>query len=103
MIVHTEILPRGEGLVVKNLHSKYIPAGRNDDWIKIKPDYMDGMGETVDGVVVGKHVLTYDIPFVIASISILGAWWGEGKRVGFWGSFMVAVKKGGVDPMTDIP
>jgi ATP-dependent DNA ligase len=30
----------GEGLVVKNPRSTYILNGREDAWIKVKPDYM---------------------------------------------------------------
>lgn len=41
-------LCRGEGLVVKNLESVYTLHGREDDWIKVKPEYMDSLGEEVD-------------------------------------------------------
>ncbi|TEB36658.1 DNA ligase 4 [Coprinellus micaceus] len=54
---------RGEGLVIKHPLSKYVLNGRNADWIKVKPEYMDNMGETMDLLVVG------------------GAW-GTGKRGG---------------------
>ncbi|KAH6915882.1 DNA ligase 4 [Coprinopsis sp. MPI-PUGE-AT-0042] len=46
---------RGEGLVIKHPHSKYILNGRNADWIKVKPEYMDNMGETVDVLVVAAN------------------------------------------------
>ncbi|TFK40007.1 DNA ligase IV [Crucibulum laeve] len=46
---------RGEGLVIKHPLSKYILNGRNMDWIKVKPEYMDNMGETVDVLVVGGN------------------------------------------------
>ncbi|KAJ8095206.1 DNA ligase (ATP) [Marasmius tenuissimus] len=46
---------RGEGLVVKHPKSKYVLNGRNMDWIKVKPEYMDNMGETVDVLVVGGN------------------------------------------------
>ncbi|KAJ3527652.1 hypothetical protein NMY22_g9703 [Coprinellus aureogranulatus] len=54
---------RGEGLVIKHPLSKYTLNGRKADWIKVKPEYMDNMGETMDLLVVG------------------GAW-GTGKRGG---------------------
>ncbi|CAL1714652.1 unnamed protein product [Somion occarium] len=44
---------RGEGLVIKHPGSVYTLNGRNKDWIKVKPEYMDNMGETVDVLVVG--------------------------------------------------
>ncbi|OCH84742.1 ATP-dependent DNA ligase [Obba rivulosa] len=43
---------RGEGLVLKHPDSEYVLNGRNRDWIKVKPEYMDNMGETVDVLVV---------------------------------------------------
>ncbi|KIM62592.1 hypothetical protein SCLCIDRAFT_1214942 [Scleroderma citrinum Foug A] len=46
---------RGEGLILKHPGSEYILNGRNKDWIKVKPEYMDNMGETVDVLVVGGN------------------------------------------------
>ncbi|KAJ7066714.1 DNA ligase IV [Mycena amicta] len=46
---------RGEGLVIKHPASKYLLNGRNMDWIKVKPEYMDNMGETVDVLVVAGN------------------------------------------------
>nr|Q7Z7W5.1 RecName: Full=DNA ligase 4; AltName: Full=DNA ligase IV; AltName: Full=Polydeoxyribonucleotide synthase [ATP] 4 [Coprinopsis cinerea]BAC76766.1 DNA ligase IV [Coprinopsis cinerea]BAD93669.1 DNA ligase IV [Coprinopsis cinerea] len=46
---------RGEGLVIKHPKAKYILNGRNTDWIKVKPEYMDNMGETVDVLVVAGN------------------------------------------------
>ncbi|THG99158.1 hypothetical protein EW026_g3144 [Hermanssonia centrifuga] len=46
---------RGEGLVLKHPSSEYILNGRNRDWIKVKPEYMDNMGETVDVLVVAGN------------------------------------------------
>ncbi|KAJ3889259.1 DNA ligase 4 [Lentinula edodes] len=46
---------RGEGLVIKHPRSKYVLNGRNSDWIKVKPEYMEGMGETVDVLVVAGN------------------------------------------------
>ncbi|KAI0322809.1 DNA ligase 4 [Amylostereum chailletii] len=43
---------RGEGLVLKHPSAEYVLNGRNKDWIKVKPEYMDNMGETVDVLVV---------------------------------------------------
>ncbi|KII87420.1 hypothetical protein PLICRDRAFT_55380 [Plicaturopsis crispa FD-325 SS-3] len=46
---------RGEGLVIKHPKSEYVLNGRNKDWIKVKPEYMDNMGETVDVLVVAGN------------------------------------------------
>ncbi|KAF8216400.1 DNA ligase 4 [Mycena galopus ATCC 62051] len=46
---------RGEGLVIKHPLSQYVLNGRNMDWIKVKPEYMDNMGETVDVLVVAAN------------------------------------------------
>lgn len=46
---------RGEGLVMKHPEAEYVLDGRNRDWIKVKPEYMDNMGETVDVLVVAAN------------------------------------------------
>ncbi|KAF7796329.1 hypothetical protein EIP86_007506 [Pleurotus ostreatoroseus] len=46
---------RGEGLVIKHPDSEYVLNGRNKDWVKVKPEYMDNMGETVDVLVVAGN------------------------------------------------
>ncbi|KAI0352380.1 DNA ligase 4 [Trametes cingulata] len=46
---------RGEGLILKHPDSEYVLNGRNKDWIKVKPEYMDNMGETVDVLVVAGN------------------------------------------------
>lgn len=63
---------RGEGLILKHPNSEYVPNGRNKDWIKIKPEYMDNMGETVDVLVVGGN-------------------YGTGKRAGGISTLLCAV------------
>ncbi|TDL23778.1 DNA ligase 4 [Rickenella mellea] len=73
---------RGEGLIIKHPNSEYVLNGRNQDWIKIKPEYMDNMGETVDVLVVGGN-------------------YGSGKRSGGVSTLICAVmddrRKGGDD------
>ncbi|GJE90990.1 DNA ligase 4 [Phanerochaete sordida] len=46
---------RGEGLIMKHPDSEYVLNGRNKDWIKVKPEYIDNMGETVDVLVVAGN------------------------------------------------
>lgn len=58
-----------EGLVLKNPRSTYRLNDRNDDWIKVKPEYMDEFGESLDCVVIG-------------------AYFGSGRRGGGHSSFL---------------
>ncbi|KZV67055.1 DNA ligase 4 [Peniophora sp. CONT] len=64
---------RGEGLVLKHPDSEYVLNGRNKDWIKVKPEYMDSMSETLDLLVVAGH-------------------YGSGKRGGGVSSLICAVR-----------
>ncbi|KAG6335727.1 hypothetical protein ID866_3351, partial [Astraeus odoratus] len=63
---------RGEGLILKHPDSEYTLNGRNKDWIKVKPEYMDNMGETMDVLVVGGN-------------------YGSGKRAGGVSTLVCAV------------
>ena len=58
--------------MIKDLDSKYCPSKRSFDWVKLKKDYISGLGDTIDCVPVG-------------------AWHGSGKRSGLYGSFLLAV------------
>ncbi|KAI5860613.1 ATP-dependent DNA ligase [Durotheca rogersii] len=62
-----------EGLVIKNPRSPYSPNERCDDWIKVKPDYMAGFGESVDVVVIGGY-------------------YGTGRRGGALASFLCGLR-----------
>ena len=62
-----------EGLVLKNPRSQYRLNERNDDWIKVKPEYMTEFGEALDCVVIGGY-------------------YGSGKRGGMLSSYLCGLR-----------
>ncbi len=70
--IEKEALESGhEGVLVKNLNSKYTPGRRGKDWLKFKPE-----PENLDLVVTGGE-------------------WGEGRRSGVVGSFLLSAQTEG--------
>ncbi|EDO18415.1 hypothetical protein Kpol_1032p7 [Vanderwaltozyma polyspora DSM 70294] len=43
-----------EGIILKRFDSQYLVAKRSDDWIKIKPEYLEQFGENMDLIVIGR-------------------------------------------------
>ena len=75
-----------EGLVLKNPRSMYRLNERNEDWMKVKPEYMTEFGEDLDCIVVGGY-------------------YGSGHRGGRLSSFLCGLRvdenqvKPGTNPM----
>jgi hypothetical protein len=40
--------------MIKDLESPYIPSERKEKWVKIKPEYVEGMGDDMDLLIIGK-------------------------------------------------
>ena len=41
--------------LAKALNSPYVPGSRDNDWQKLKPNYVDEMGETLDLLIVAGY------------------------------------------------
>ncbi|SCU87585.1 LAME_0D10682g1_1 [Lachancea meyersii CBS 8951] len=43
-----------EGLILKQRSSTYDVGARNDQWVKIKPEYFEDLGENMDLIIIGR-------------------------------------------------
>lgn len=63
---------REEGIMVKNPFSTYKPDKRGEGWLKIKPEYVTGLMDELD-------------------VLLVGGYWGKGARGGMMSHFLCAV------------
>ncbi|KAM8975377.1 DNA ligase 4 [Pelodytes ibericus] len=63
---------REEGIMVKDPLSIYKPDKRGEGWLKIKPEYVNGLMDELD-------------------LLIIGGYWGKGSRGGMMSHFLCAV------------
>ncbi|WWC60196.1 uncharacterized protein I303_102761 [Kwoniella dejecticola CBS 10117] len=55
----------------KPLPATYEPDQRSQGWLKVKKDYLEGLGDSLDLVPIG-------------------AWWGQGRKAGWWSPILLA-------------
>jgi DNA ligase-4 len=48
-----------EGIIVKRQDSSYLLNDRSNAWIKIKPDYVDGLGDNLDLLIIGLSIVAF--------------------------------------------
>eukprot|EP00026_Physarum_polycephalum_P001548 Phypoly_transcript_01550.p1 GENE.Phypoly_transcript_01550~~Phypoly_transcript_01550.p1 ORF type:complete len:948 (+),score=159.21 Phypoly_transcript_01550:87-2930(+) len=49
------IMRGDEGIMIKDLESLYIPSERKEKWVKIKPEYVEGLGDDLDLLIIGGY------------------------------------------------
>ena len=55
-VFEARMAAQDEGIIIKDLASKYMPANRSTNhWIKLKADYIDALGDTLDLIIMGGY------------------------------------------------
>ncbi len=52
---NTSLINNEEGLIVKQFDSRYIPDDRSPKWLKLKADYFEGLGDSLDVLIIGGY------------------------------------------------
>lgn len=49
--------------MIKDLESTYVPNERRNKWIKLKPEYLEGVGDDLDLIILGYEfsLLIHDL------------------------------------------
>lgn len=85
----SQVVERGsEGVVLKQTHSIYEIDKRNDNWVKIKPEYLEEFGENVDLVVIGRESSKKDMYY--CGLRITDEDTEDQKKPKFWSFCRVA-------------
>lgn len=89
-----------EGLMVKTLdtNAQYQPSRRSLNWLKLKKDYLEGLGDSVSRVLryliftVHPHSILHFCYHCFYKVDLvpLGAYHGKGKRTGVYGAYLLA-------------
>ena len=58
--IHGCFLCREEGVVLKDLDSKWDPSDRSGKWLKLKPDYIHSESD-LDALIIGKYVVNKNL------------------------------------------
>ena len=69
-IFNESISENFEGLMIKAPMGIYMPSKRSSSWMKLKKDYIESIGDTLDLVV-------------------MGVYYGKGERAGVYGGFLI--------------
>ena len=66
---------KSEGLMLKDLSRRYECMQRTSSWLKLKKDYCEDDASLADSI----------------DVRVIGAWWGNGRKAGWYSPFLVAV------------
>lgn len=92
---------RDEGVVLKDLGSKWEPGDRSGKWLKLKPEYIRA-GSDLDVLIIGLYSICCSFSLFKIGVLFIGSYWGfitslpggyygSGRRGGEVAQFLVAL------------